>query len=114
MLKGLFQFAIAVLLLLVAASFIHSGRPSGAIAIFVAVAGYFTWRLIRTGTAQPGSDGRRAKVDLLRLLFIALWLASLILVTGVLGNHPDIVTALASIAVAIGVVRTIKDRKTPD
>jgi hypothetical protein len=43
--------------------------------------------------------------DPLKALFLACWVAALILVSGVLGDHKNIVFALAAIGITIAVVR---------
>jgi hypothetical protein len=45
------------------------------------------------------------KIDILKATFLAAWVAALILVTGVFGNHKYIVTALALIGIAIAIIK---------
>lgn len=118
--KNLLQFALFLLslfLLLVAGSFIHAGHANWAVAIFVLMAGYFLWQMTRTKASSPsldegtGTESRRPKPHALDFLFLGLWLAGLIVVSGVFGNHPTIFNALGVIAIAIVVVRVVSRRK---
>jgi hypothetical protein len=51
------------------------------------------------------------KIDLLPAAFWATWVVSLVLVSGVFGNHKYIVIALAVIGIAMATKRQIDMRK---
>jgi uncharacterized membrane protein YccF (DUF307 family) len=118
-LPPLARFALSLLFLLATMSLILSGYPEVAVVAFAGVAGYALWQRRRVEAAEPSpqtghrADRWTAKLHVLDILVIVLWLAAMVVASGVLGAHPEIFTAIAGIGVAIAVARSIKYRRKP-